>query len=134
MRATDHPASSEGQALPRPRPKEDRHGWPGRAAVAVTRGDPPQVFLAESDAVLARLVALRLVARTASSSFAVDSDLREIRDALLSDRWGDAVALWMAAPGEFVDAYPDEEIWAAEMLDDERASLEIRLAPIFVDE
>lgn len=130
----DLPASSKGKALLRPRRDEDRHGWPGRAAVAVTRDDPPQIFLAESDAVLARIVALRLVARSASASFAIGQDLHEIRDALLAERWGDAVLLWMAATGEVVDAYPDEEVWTTAMLDDERASLEIRLAPIFADE
>src|SRR5947208_2742192 len=31
-------------------------GWPGRVAVGVLHGDTPEVFLAESDAVLSRLL------------------------------------------------------------------------------
>jgi hypothetical protein len=113
------------------RPVEEHQGWPGRVAVAVTRDDPPQVFIAESDSVLSRLVALRLVARTRPNDLAERADLVEIRRALLDERWSDAVFRWMEATGEIVDAYPDEDVWTAAQLDAERASLETRLAPIF---
>jgi len=43
----------------------------------------------------------------------------------------DAVTAWMLASGEVLDGYPDEEVVTEEMLDDERASMEIRLSPIF---
>ena len=102
-------------------------------AVAVTRDDPPRVFLAESDAVLSRVVALRLVARTRPSEFREPADLIEIRRALLDERWSDAVFRWMEATGEVVDAYPDEEVWTAAQLDAERTSLETRVTPIFED-
>jgi hypothetical protein len=109
-------------------------GWPGRVSVAVVRGDPPVVFLAESDAVIGRLLALRLVARERPGELARSGRLGAIRSALLEERWGDAVAMWMDATAEVVDVYPDEEIVTAERLDLDTASMEIRLAPIFEDE
>jgi hypothetical protein len=103
--------------------------WPSRVAVAVTRDEPPEVLLAEDADVLSRLVALRLVARTPSGS--LGRYLGEIRAALLEERWGDAVAQWIEATGRVVDAYPDEEVWTDDELDQDRASFEIRMAPIF---
>lgn len=108
--------------------------WPGRVATAVLRGDPPQVFLAKSDAVLGRLVALRLVARSSPREVAQSGLLENIRRALLEERWGDAVDLWMRATGQELDAYPDEEIATEERLDEDYAAVEIRLSPIFEDD
>jgi len=105
-------------------------GWPGRVAVGVLHGDTPEVFLAESDAVLSRLLAVRLVGPSRPEDFA-PGVLEEIRSALLHQRWADAVTAWMLASGEVLDGYPDEEVVTEEMLDDERASMEIRLLPIF---
>jgi hypothetical protein len=99
----------------------------------VTHDDPPRVFIAESEAVLSRLVGLRLVARTRPGDLSNPRDLADIREALLDERWGDALFQWMEATGEIVDAYPDEEIWTADQLDAERASLETRITPIFED-
>lgn len=109
-------------------------GWPGRVSVAVLRSDPPVVFLAESDAVVGRLLALRLVARTRPSELAASGLLEDIRRALLEERWGDAVAIWMRATSQVVDVYPDDEIMTAQRLNHDTASMEIRLAPIFEDD
>ncbi len=108
-------------------------GWPGRVAVAVLRSDPPRVFLAESDAVLGRLVALRLVARSSPQDLASSGLLDHVRAALLEERWGDAVELWMRATGQIVDGYPDEPIATEERLDEDYAAVEIRLSPVFED-
>jgi hypothetical protein len=105
-------------------------GWPGRVAVGILHGDTPEVFLAESDAVLGRLLAVRLVGPSRPEDFG-PGILEEIRSALLEQRWADAVTAWMLASGEVLDGYPDEEVVTEEMLDDERASMEIRLSPIF---
>jgi len=112
---------------------EARAGWPGRVAVAVTREDPPRVFLADADEALSRLLAVRLVAATSPRSLHRQHLTNAIRQALLDNRWADAVDLWMEATGEVLDAYPDEVLWSARLLDDERASMEIRVAPIFDD-
>jgi hypothetical protein len=93
------------------------------------RDDQAQILLAEDGDVLSRLVALRWVARTPPS--ALGSQLEGIRAALLEERWGDAVVQWMDATGTVVDAHPDEEVWTEERLDQDRASFEIRVSPIF---
>jgi hypothetical protein len=113
-------------------PDESHAGWPARAAVAIVRSDPPQVFLAQDPEVLSRLVALQVVARAEASELSSDA-LQRIREALLSEHWAPAVAMWIEATGEAVDAYPDEVIWSDRQLDAELASLEIRLQPIFED-
>src|SRR5262245_16488198 len=84
--------------------------WTGRVAFAILRSDPPQVLLAESDAVLGRLIALRLVARSMPSELAASGLLDHVRQALLEERWGDATSLWMRATGHVLDGYPDEPI------------------------
>ncbi len=103
--------------------------WTGKVAVAVTRDVQAQVLLAENDDVLSRLVALRWVAQTQPST--LGSRVEAIREALLEERWGDAVYLWIEATGTVVDAHPDEDVWTEEQLDHARASFEIRMAPIF---
>jgi hypothetical protein len=100
--------------------------------VAVVRSDPPQIFLASDDNVLSRVVALRVVARSDPTELP-EGSVDRIREALLEERWGDAVVEWIGATGEAVDGYPDEEVWTESRLDAETASLEIRLAPIFED-
>lgn len=106
-------------------------GWPGRIAVAVVRGDPTEVFLAESDATLGHLLALRLVCATPAAELEPSGLLGEIRQALADARWGDAVELWMAATGEVVDAYPDEPVVTAEQLAAEGGPAAVRSAPVF---
>jgi uncharacterized Zn finger protein len=108
--------------------------WPGRIAVGLTRGDAPEVFIAESDAVLSRVLALRLVARTAPGTFASAGSLEDVRAALLEERWADALVVWMEATGQIVDAYPDEQVWSEALVDEEYAAVEIRLSPIFEDD
>lgn len=108
-------------------------GWPGRVAVGVVRSDPPEVFLADSDATLSRLLALRLVARTDPAVLADRGLLDAVRGALLDEEWADAVVMWMSATGEIVDAYPDELLWTERDLDADAASMEIRMAPVFND-
>jgi hypothetical protein len=105
-------------------------GWPGRVAVAVVRGDPPEVYLAEDATVLSRVLAVRVVARLHPRDASPDV-IERIREALLEERWGDAVGEWIALTDEPVDAYPDEVVVSADELDDDAASFAIRMAPIF---
>jgi hypothetical protein len=100
--------------------------------MAIVRGDEPQVFLADSVEVLGRVLAINLVARTSPREIS-SSAVGAIRDALLDERWADAVTEWMSATGHVVDAYPDEEVWSDARLDAEQASMEIRMARIFDD-
>lgn len=107
-------------------------GGAPRIAYAITHGTDPRVFLAEDEHVLSRLLALELVAATPADSLASDQ-LGVIRRALLEERWADAVAAWIGATDTYVDAYPTERVWSDRDLDEERTSLELRVAPIFDD-
>lgn len=111
-------------------PEERTAGWGGRVAVAIVRGEEPQVFVASDAEVLGRLLALKLVAPTPPERLS-ESGLATIRQALLREDWGDAVAAWIADTGEIVDAYPDDELWSQDRLDADAAAFEIRMSPIF---
>ena len=113
-------------------PDESRAGWPGRVAVAIVGSDPAQVFLATDEAVLSRVLALKVVARLDPAHLSAGA-LQRIREALLDERWADAVGEWIQASGETIDAYPDEDVWSESRLDAEVAALEIRLQRIFDD-
>lgn len=94
---------------------EGDHRWPGRIAVGVVRSDPPQVFLASTEAALSQLLAVKVVAPSTSNLHDVVAG--EIRIALAERRWTDSIVLWMQATGEVVDAYPDEEVVTPEHLE-----------------
>jgi hypothetical protein len=100
----------------------------------VRHSDPPELFLAESEETLTRLLALRLVAQCSPSDLANgDATIDDIRSALLEEEWTRAVELWLMSTDEALDVWGSEElIWDA-TLDDERTAMEIRLAPIFED-
>ncbi|MDZ4825950.1 MAG: hypothetical protein SGJ13_05720 [Actinomycetota bacterium] len=101
-------------------------------AFAVTHEDPPRVLIAEDEQVLSRLLALELVAATRPSDLNA-AQLTAIRDALLDERWADAVVAWIAATDIIVDVYSTEAVRSATHLDELRTSLELRVAPIFDD-
>lgn len=82
---------------------------------------------------MSRLLALRLVARCRRADVGNSGDLDEIREALLAEEWARAVELWLLATNESLDVWGSEEILWDDTLDDEQASMEIRLAPIFDD-
>lgn len=104
-----------------------------QVAYAVVR-DPeePAVYMAEDIDVLSRVIALHVVAATPPNL--VGSRIHRIRDALLDEQWGTAVFEWMEATGSIVDVYPAEDVWTNERLDAERASFEMRMAPLFADD
>jgi hypothetical protein len=109
-----------------------RARWPGRVAVGVVRSDPPEVFIAEDEVVLGRLLALHVVALADPREFDAEA-LRRVREALLEERWADAVLEWMQASGLAVDGYADEPLWTERDLDEDRTAMEVRMARIFED-
>ena len=101
-------------------------------AYAVVRGEEPSVFLAEDAEVLARLLAVNLVAQVSAADVSSKARLEEMRRALLEDRWADALLLWMDDTSTLVDVYDEcPRVWAREDLEGEKAALEIRVAPLF---
>lgn len=103
-----------------------------RVSVAATHGDPPAVVMAADESVLARAVALEIVAKTSPAALR-PGYLARIRAALLDERWSDAILHWMDGTGDVLDAYPDEPVWTEAHRDRERTMLELRVAPIFRD-
>ena len=106
-------------------------GWPGRVAVGIVRGEPPIVFLAESEPILARLLATEFVGRQGEAILHDAGVLDAIKTALLEQRWADCISLWMQGTGEVFDGYPDEAVVTAEELDVRSPIDQIPELPIF---
>lgn len=99
-------------------------------AVAVVHGDPPQVFLAEDIDVLHWVLALEWVARADSRS--LDEGLREsLREALLEERWADAVVSYMDHLHTSVDVYTSEPVYAERSVT--MGAQELQFRPLFRD-
>jgi hypothetical protein len=103
---------------------------PRLIACAVVHDDPPIVFTAEDQETLNWVLALELVATTHSQDVSADA-CRELRQALLDERWGDAVIGWMAHTGVAVDVYPSMDLYTAD--DVEMAPIEVQFRPLFQD-
>lgn len=104
-------------------------------AWAVVRGEEPKVFLAENADVISRLLALQLVAQMPASEISSKVALEEMRRALLAEHWAVALAAWIEETGTPVDVYPESlKVWTEADLDRDKASMEIRVAPIFADQ
>lgn len=100
-------------------------------AYAVVRSDPPRVFLADDEAVISRLIAVKVVATSDPAIFGAFRTA-SVRQALLEERWADAVVLWMDATSTEIDVYPEYvPVWTDEDLDADMASMEIRMSRIF---
>ncbi len=96
-------------------------------ACAVVRDDPPMVFLAEDQMTLNWVLALRLIARIPAAE--IPDDLRdELRTALRTEQWGDAVELYMSMHPE-VDVYPSHAVYSSD--DVELAAQELEFSPLF---
>lgn len=103
-------------------------------AFAVVRGEEPVVFLAEDAEVISRALALNLVAQLPAREVSSDARLKEMRDALLEERWGDALLAWIEETGVAVDVYDHApRMYSGDSLDLEKATLEMRVAPLFSD-
>lgn len=101
-------------------------------AYAVVRGEEPQVVLAENAAVLSRALALTLVAQLPAGQVSTQGRLEDMKRALLEERWADALVSWMEETETSVDVYDEAPpVWTAAELDEEQASMEIRVAPLF---
>ena len=100
-------------------------------AWAVTREETPQIFLADDEQVISRLLALKLVAAAQPDDFS-PADLEQVRDHLLHERWADAVVAWIDATGTTVDVYEEfVPVWTKNDLDAEIASIAIRTSKLF---
>lgn len=97
----------------------------------MTRGDEPQVVVADSTATLDRVLALELVAQTEPAEIQDPVALDAIRTALLDEQWGTALAEWIGVMDEPVDVWTDRVMWTHEMIDEELLGFEFQFAPVF---
>lgn len=98
-------------------------------AYAVRRSDPDQPLLADSQDTLNKVIALKWIAEWVP---AVPARANHIRQALLEERWGDAVVGWMSETGEEVDIFPfGLEIHEARDYSDDEFGPRIQTTPLF---
>jgi hypothetical protein len=102
-------------------------------AYAVVHDDPPRVFAAENIDVLHRVLAIEVVARTPGRT--LPSHIADqLREALLDERWGDAVELWMRISGTVLDVYGGGLLlWTDQRLQADVVGLQVQFTPLFED-
>ncbi|HEX3839304.1 MAG TPA: hypothetical protein VHU85_00785 [Acidimicrobiales bacterium] len=101
-------------------------------AYAVVRGDPPAIYAADDIDTLNHVLALRVVAATPGGTIPAIQRAR-LQEAIVEERWGDAVAGWIEVTGTPVDVYASGlEVWTADRFaEPDEAGLELRLRPLF---
>lgn len=97
-------------------------------ACAVVRDDPPTVYAAEDLETLNWVLALKLVAASPVADLP-EAVRGELREALGSERWGDAVELWMLHRDVVVDVYPSMQFFVPS--DVELAPIELQFTALF---
>ena len=98
-------------------------------AYAVVRDDPPVVYVADDIDVLQRLLALCPVAE-ASSTDLLEEQRHELQQALLGEKWGDALLRWIGHTGMAVDVYTDL-VFSSEDLPEEMVGVHRQFSPLF---
>ncbi|MEM9464396.1 MAG: hypothetical protein AAGA90_03440 [Actinomycetota bacterium] len=98
-------------------------------AYAVVHTEPPSIFLADDIEVLHRVLALEVVARTDPALLAAAAT--EIRDALLEERWGDAVVAWIRTVGTGIDVYDGKSIYTADDLPADLIGAQLQFTRLF---
>lgn len=99
-------------------------------AYAVRRSDPDQPpLLADSQETLNKVIALRWIGEWEP----LDDDLAApVRQAILDERWSDAVLGWMTATGEVLDVFPfGLEIHEARDYPDDEFGPRVQITPLF---
>lgn len=99
-------------------------------AIAIVRGDLPEVYMAEDQDTLNWVLALKMIAATPGNQ--LDEGIREtLRSALREERWGDAVSKWMIHNDLEIDVYSSETLYHAG--DVEMGAHELQFTPLFRD-
>ena len=98
-------------------------------AYAVVHTEPPSIFLADDIDVLHRVLALEVVARTDPAMLGANAG--SICDALLEERWGDAVVTWIQALGPGIDVYDGKSIYTADDLPADLIGAQLQFTRLF---
>jgi len=99
-------------------------------ACAIVHDDPPSTFIADDTDTLHWVIALHIIASTHASELnePIKSSLRQ---ALLDERWGDAVELWLEVSPYVIDVYPSYELYTQG--DVALGAQELQFTPLFED-
>ena len=100
-------------------------------AYAVVHDLDPIVHVADDLDVLHRVLALELVGRTSAATFGARAE--EVRQALLDERWGDAVVAWMEVTDTAIDVHTDRVATAQDM-PAELIGAQLQFARLFRDD
>lgn len=100
-------------------------------AIAIVRGDLPDVFVAEDMDVLHWVLALRWVAQADPSTMS-EGTRDALREALLEERWADAVLTYMDHIGTVVDVYPQHDFFTERHVT--MGAQELQFRPLFRDD
>ncbi|MDH3705764.1 MAG: hypothetical protein OES57_06825 [Acidimicrobiia bacterium] len=101
-------------------------------AYAVVHHDPPEVYLATDIDILHRVLAFELVARTSPAT--LPAGLADgLRQALLEERWGDAVVDWISHTGVAVDVYTSLHVNTDADLPADLIGAQLQFTPLFRD-
>jgi hypothetical protein len=100
-------------------------------AVAVIRDNPPGVLVAEDFAVLHRALAVRLVARADRRIFSPEL-LAQLQQALLEEKWSDAVAMWIKSTGTPIDVYT-EDVFTTADFPPALLGVQMQFSPLFAE-
>lgn len=103
-----------------------------RLAYAVVHDDPPRVFAAQDLDVLHRVLAMEVVAATPTAALPAGA-APSIREALLDERWGDAVTMWIGCSGLAIDVYDDLVVWTDDELEADFTGVRLQFTPLFED-
>ena len=101
-----------------------------RVSIAVVHGDPPQVYVAEDMDVLHWVLALKVVGSTQPGRLRPD-EVEFLREAILEERWAEAVFEWMTMTRNVIDVFDHHEHYIT--TDVEMASSELQFLPLFRD-
>lgn len=101
-------------------------------AYAVRRSEPDQPLLADSEETLNKVIALKWIAEWRPPNRRVADPIRQ---AILEERWADAVFGWMNAIDEVVDIFPfGLEIHEADDYPDGEFGPRVQTTPLFHDD
>ncbi len=101
-------------------------------AYAVVRDTPPTVYAADGIDVLQRLLALEVVARTPPSRLD-EAGRTRMQQALLDERWADAVVEWIDTTGVAIDVYTHLHVYSELELPNDLIGAQLQFSPLFRD-
>lgn len=100
-------------------------------AYAVVHSEPAAIYLASDTAVLHRVIAVEVIART--DPRLLGDRAEQIRVALLEERWATAAAAWIEATGIGIDMYTNISVYDHDDLPGDLMGAQLQFAPLFRD-